>query len=75
MDDDDRAFASAQRFETSTAIPILAKRVDPKAPRLPPLLLKLSRPCELPKGNWKRRVGLDRAACFCTRVSSRRWVT
>ena len=26
-------------------------------------------------GLWKRWVGLDRAACFCTRVSSRRWLT
>ncbi len=36
------------------------------------LLRKLSRRCELPKANWKRRVGLDRAACFCTHLSSPR---
>ena len=34
--DDDRASAGAQPFEISTAIPILAKRVDPKAPRVAP---------------------------------------
>ena len=28
-----------------------------------------------PRRNWKRRVGLDHAACFCTRVSSRRCLT